>query len=326
MKQGWEFAFDTRPDIGEAPEGLRGSYFTSHFFSYDPKTGESKDLGPGFPQNGLMGFCADTERGFLYTTTDPAVNFLVHDLKTGRNWNAGQVAGYAPARYMAWDAETGRVYHPGEVTPAGRQFMTVWDPKEFRLRDIEITADGGLNYRHSYTIACGLKGSRKLYGANWTPDAWEMDLNVREDGRLHVRRICPVSVEGESSAGYMNCITPGPDGRMYWGVSYGDEGPMAVFAWDPKTEKRTYLGTLSLGGEWLENVVMQGIAADREGNLAIHCLYLKLTPEQMNRAHWQPGTTYRDIDDKPYYLGYPAHENGTFYSVVYIKNATKIRD
>ncbi len=123
----------------------------------------------------------------------------------------------------------------------------------------------------------------------------------------------------------MNCITLGPDGRMYWGVSYGDDGPMAIFAWDPKTRTRSYLGTLTLGGDWLRNVVLQGIAVDRKGNLALHCLYLALTPEQQKLARWQPGTTYRDYDEKPYYLGAPAHKKGTFYSVVMVRGVTKMR-
>jgi len=106
---------------------------------------------------------------------------------------------------------------------------------------------------------------------------------------------------------------------MYWGVSYGEEGPIAVFAWDPKTQKRTYIGTLTCGGEWLKNIVLQGISVDSKGNLAISCLYLKLTPEQQKLAHWQPGTTYRDFQEKPYYISMPAWRKGTFYSVVYIK-------
>ncbi|MHB9027345.1 MAG: NHL repeat-containing protein [Candidatus Latescibacterota bacterium] len=325
MKQGWEFLFNTRPDQGEAPEGERGGYHTSHFFSYDPQTEVATDLGPGYRHEGLVSFCADTPRGYLYACSDPSVHFLTHDLKTGRTWDAGVIASYAPARYMAIDHDTGRVYHPGEVTPAGKQFMTVWDPVEFRLRDFEIAVDDTLKFRHSYTIACGPKGSRKLYGANWAPDAWEMDLNPGADGKLHVRRICDVSVEGESAPGYMNCITEGPDGRMYWGVSYGDDGPMAIFAWDPKARKRTYLGSLTLGGDWLRNVVLQGVAVDRAGNLALHCLYLALTPAQMMLTHWQPGTTYKDYEEKPYFLGAPGHKQGTYYSVVYVKGVTKIK-
>ncbi len=172
MKQGFEFNFGTRADMGESPEGQRGGYRTSHFFSYDPKTETATDLGPGFPQNGLMGFCADTDRGYLYSTTDPSVYFLAYDLKTGRTWNAGAVAGYAPARYMALDEETGRVYHPGEVTPAEKQFMTVWDPREFRLRDYEIVADDSLRYRHSYTIACGPPGSSTAPTGLPMPGRW----------------------------------------------------------------------------------------------------------------------------------------------------------
>jgi outer membrane protein assembly factor BamB len=325
MKQGFEFMFNSRPDEGESPEGLRGSVYTTHFFSFDPKTNTALDLGPGYRSNGLVSFCADTKRDHLYAVSDPSMHFLVYDLKTKRVWNAGAIAGNAPARYMAIDEETGRVYHPGEVTPEGKQFMTVWDPVEFRLRDYEIVADDGLKYRHSYTIAAGPKGSRKLYGANWSPDVWEMDLNIHADGKLHVKRICAVSVEKESFPGYMNCITLGPDGRLYWGVSYGEEGPIAVFAWDPKAKKRTYIGTLASGGTWLRNAVLQGIALDPHGNLALTTIYLKLTPDQIKLAHWQPGTQYRDFENKSYYLGTPGWRKGTYYSVVYIKGATKIK-
>jgi outer membrane protein assembly factor BamB len=325
MKQGFEFMFNSRPDEGESPEGLRGSVYTTHFFSFDPKTNTALDLGPGYRGNGMVSFCADTKRDHLYAVSDPSMHFMVYDLKTKRVWNAGSIAGTAPARYMAIDEETGRVYHPGEVTPEGKQFMTVWDPVEFRLRDYEIVADDGLKYRHSYTITAGPKGSRKLYGANWSPDVWEMDLNTGIDGKLHVKRICAVSVEGESFPGYMNCITLGPDGRLYWAVSYAEEGPIAVFAWDPKVKKRTYIGTLTSGGAWLKNAVLQGIALDPQGNLAITTLYLKLTPDQIKLAHWQPGTQYRDFENKPYYLGTPGWRKGTYYSVVYIKGATKIR-
>ncbi|MCE5250988.1 hypothetical protein LLG96_12285, partial [bacterium] len=324
MKQGWEWGYDERPDVGESPEGKRGGEYSAHWFSYDPKTDTALDLGPGLPQSGIVGFCVDVDRGYIYGTTVPGVYFLVYDMKTGRIWNAGSIAQRNPARYMAIDYDTGRVYHNGEVTPDGKSYMTVWDPEEFRLRDYEVVSDGSFQYRHSYTVACGPVGSHKLYGANWAPDAWEMDLDVRKDGKLHVRRICDTGLGGRDDKGYMNCIELGPDGRMYWGVSYGEEGPVAVMAWDPKTETRTCLGTLTLGGEWLTNVVLQGIALDGNGNLALHCIYLKLTDSQKKLARWQKGTVYRDIEDKPYFLGYPGHKTGTYYSVIYIRNAVSV--
>lgn len=325
MKQGWEFIFNSRPDQGEGPEGVRGNSYTSHFFSYDPKTNVARDLGPGYRHEGMISFSVDTERGYIYSVSDPSVHFLVLDLKTERVWNAGPIAGLYPSRYMAIDEATGRVYHPGEVTPLGRNFMTVWDPEEFRLRDYEIIADGDLKYRHSYTIASGPVGSHKLYGSNWTPDAWEMDLRVTEEGTLHVRKICSVAEESFEYQGYMGCIARGPDNKMYWAASVDEEGAMSVFSWDPRKEKRTYLGSLTLGGEWLTNVVLQGIALDDKGNLALHCLYLKLTPQQQKLAHWQPGTEYKDYQEKPHFLGAPYHKKGTYYSVVYIKNATAVK-
>ena len=325
MKQGWEWGYNERPDVGESPEGLRGGQITCHWFSYDPSKDTATDLGPSLPQTGIVGFCVDTERGYLYGTTVPGTYFLVYDLKTGRIWNAGACGWRNPARYMAIDHDTGRVYHKSEATPDGRYFMSVWDPEEFRLRDYEVVSDGSFEYRHSYTVCCGPKGSNKMYGSNWAPDAWEMDLRIGDDDKLHVRRICGTNPEDNPPSGYMNCIALGPDNRIYWGVSYGDNGPMAVMAWDPETEERTYLGTLTLNGEWLSNVVLQGIALDSKGNLAIQCLYLELTEDQKKSAHWGEGTTYRDVVERPWYLGYPGHKKGTYYSVVYIEDATSIR-
>ncbi|MFC1509079.1 hypothetical protein ACFL60_05250, partial [Candidatus Omnitrophota bacterium] len=239
--------------------------------------------------------------------------------------NAGAIGSDSPARYMTIDYDTGKVYHKSEITPDGKYYMSVWDPEEFRLRDYEIVSDGSFKYRHSYTITCGPVGSHKLYGADWVPNAFEMDLNIGSDNKLHVRKICDVGPGGAEEKGYMNCIELGPDGRLYWGVSYGDNGPVAVMSWDSKTEVRTYLGSLTLGGEYLTNVVLQGIALDSEGNLALQGLYFKLTENQKKLAHWQPGTVYRDVEDRPYYHGFPVHKKGTYYSVVYIKNATSIK-
>ncbi|MBN1293389.1 MAG: hypothetical protein JXB48_16230 [Candidatus Latescibacteria bacterium] len=325
MKQGWEWGYDVRPDVGESPEGMFGGQYTCHIFSYDPKTDIAVDLGPGKSQSGIVGFCVDIDRGYIYGTTVPAVDFLVYDIKTRHVWNAGTIAWRNPARYMAIDYDTGKVYHQSEATPDGRYFMSVWDPDEFRLRDYEVVSDGSFEYRHSYTITCGPVGSNKMYGANWSPDAFEMDLNTTRDGKLHVKRICDTGPGGKDDKGYMNCIELGPDGRLYWGVSYGDEGPMTVMSWDPKTETRTYLGSLTLGGEWLTNAVLQGISLDHQGNLALHCLYLELNEKQKELAHWQPGTEYRDIEDKPQFLGYPGQKKDTFYSIVYIKDAISIK-
>jgi len=325
MKQGYEWGYDYRPDVGESPEGKRGGEYTCHMFSYDPESDVTVDLGPAWPQNGVVGFCVDVERGYIYGTTVPNVYFIVYDMKTGRCWNAGAIASNSPARYMAIDYDTGRVYHRGEVTPSGSYYMTVWDPDEFRLRDYEVVSDGSFKYRHSYTITCGSVGSNKLYGADWTPNAFEMDLNIGADNKLHAHRICDVGPGGKEEKGYMNCIELGPDGRLYWGVSYGYNGPIAVMSWDPATETRTYLGTLTLGGEYLVNAVLQGIALDSEGNLAIQGEYIRLTENQKKLAHWQPGKDYSDIEEQPYYRGFPAYNEGTFYSIIYIEDATDIR-
>jgi hypothetical protein len=325
MKQGYEFQFDIRPDMGESPEGKRGGYLPSHFFSYDPKTDRTEDLGPGFKQDGTVGFCADTKRGFLYGMTEPSAYFEVYDLNTKRMWIAGPVFGDSSNRYMVIDKTTGRVYHKGEITPSGKYYMSVWDPADFRLRDVEIAADEGLVYSHSYAITNGPVGSHTLYGSAENKLV-EMNLVPGSDGRLHVRPVCTLGVEGETHAGYLYSIETGPDGRIYWACNYGDHGlvPMAFFAWDPKTKTKTYLGTAALGGQWLGGMT-QGIAFDKQGNMAVHILYAKMTPEQFKISSRSKDFHYTDIESQPYYLGYPQHYEGTWYSVFYVKNATKIR-
>jgi hypothetical protein len=324
MKQGYEFHYTIRADVGEAPEGHRGSQFTCHFFSYDPATDEVTDLGPGAYQEGITSFDVDTERGYLYGATVPGVCFLVHDLETHRVWNAGSIGQGHPSRYMPMDPGTGRVYQRGETTPVGKNFMTLWDPEEFRLRDLEIVPEEGFAYQHSYASCCGPTGSNTLYGSAGD-QLFVMDLEPDEDGKLHVRPVCTIGVDGEPKSGGMYAIERGPDGRIYW-ISLGGNGvPMAIFAWDPKTETKTYLGSCALGGQWIDQGSSQGVCLDKDGNLAIHMLYSHITEEQ--QKHWRVAGDfeYWDVEKKPHFLGYPAHRPGTYYAVYYLKNAAGIK-
>ena len=324
MKQGYEMHYQTRADVGEAPEGYRGSQFTCHFFSYDPATDTSIDLGPGWPQEGITSFDIDTDRGYLYGATVPGVFFLAYDLRMGRVWNAGSIAYSHPTRYMPLDPGTGRVYHPGEVTPEGKNFMTVWHPDEFRLRDLEIVPEEGFTYRHSYATCCGPAGSNTLYGAAGD-SLFEMDLDDSRDGKLHVRPICTIGVDGEFKHAGMYAIERGPDDRIYWASNGGNNVPIALFAWDPATETKTYLGSCALADEWFGWNSTQGLALDRDGNLALHILYCELSNNQ--KKHWRVSDEfhYEDIEERPHYLGYPKHDEGTFYAVYYLRNATAIK-
>ena len=321
MKQGYELHYAIRADVGEAPEGERGSQFTCHFFSYDPATDTSVDLGPGWPQEGVTSFAVDTDRGYLYGATVPGVFFLVYDLETKRVWNAGNIARPHPTRYMPSHPGTGRVYHPGETTPEGRNFMTVWDPDEMRLRDIEIAPEEGFAYAHSYATECGGPDDSHLYGQSGD-FLFAMDLEPDASGKLRVRPVCKIGVDGEAAMGQMYAIERGPDGRIYWSSTGGNNVPLALFAWDPKTETKTYLGSCALGGEWIRGSYAQGLCLDPEGNLALHVLYAKITEKQ--QKHWKvtPDFEYSDIENRPYYRGFPAHNEGTYYSVFYVKNAT----
>jgi hypothetical protein len=323
MKPGYEF--DLTNYVGESPFGIRGGQYPSRFFAYDPVSDTTEDLGPAYKQDGVVGLCLDSERGFLYGMSEFAGYFLVYDLKTRRIWNAGSWAGISSNRYMAMDPVTGRVFHKGEVTPSGRHHMTVWDPETFQLHDYEIAAEAGLKYTHSYAVTAGAAGDHHIYGAA-DGQLVEMDTIPSEDGKLHVRPLCPISVDGETAPGFIYSIETGPDGRIYWACNYGDHGliPMAFFAWDPQTRTKTYLGTASLGGRWIGGMT-QGLCFDKDGNMGVHVLYAKLPPEMFRLTRRSADFEYRDIVPQPHFLGYPHHYPDTYYSVFYVKKATAIR-
>lgn len=324
MKQGYEQQYVLRPDLGEAPEGVRGSQFTCYSFSYDPATDKVLNLGPGWPQEGITAFDVDTDRGYVYAGTVPGVFFLVYDLATRRVWNAGQIKYGHPTRYMPLDPGTGKVYHPGEVTPEGKHFMTVWEPDTFRLRDVEVVPEQGFDYSHSYATCCGAAGTRTLYGRAGD-HLFEMNLDYGPDGKLHVRPLCYVGVEGDEQNSGLYAIECGPDGRIYWASNGGRNIPTDLFAWDPKTKTKTYLGSCALGGEWIQGGHCQGICLDPQGNLALHMLYAEISKKQ--QEHWKVTGSfiYEDTKDKEHLLSYPGHIKGTYYSVYYLKNATAIR-
>ena len=277
-------------------------------------------------QEGITSFDVDIDRGYLYGVTVPGVYFLVYDLNTERVYNAGAVPHNHPSRYIASDPSTGKVYHKGEATPGGIQTLTVWDPEQFRLYDVEIAVDGDFEYRHPYAITNGPAGSHTLYSAI-NGKVFVIDLDESKDGKVHVKPLCSVGVDGEVKEGNPYTFALGPDNRVYWGCNYGDHGdlPIAFFAWDPATKKKSYLGTCALDGEWIHGGMTQGISFDSEGNMAIHVLYCGLS--EHHRTVWSVSDDfdYKDIVDQPYYLGYPGHFKDTFYSVLYVKNATSIK-
>ena len=57
----------------------------------------------------------------------------------------------------------------------------------------------------------------------------------------------------------------------------------------------------------------------------MHILYAEITPEQ--RKHWKVSKDfeYVEIKEQAHFKGYPTLDEGTFYSVYYVKNATKLK-
>src|SRR5690606_3529505 len=114
----------------------------------------------------------------------------------GRVWDGGQIHNGHPSRYMSRDPGTGRVYHPGEVTPEGKAYLTVWDPEEFRLRDVEVIAPDGFTFRHSYSSVCGPAGTNTYYG-HCANELFVIDTSDGQNGGYHVKPLCFIGVDGE---------------------------------------------------------------------------------------------------------------------------------
>jgi hypothetical protein len=152
-----------------------------------------------------------------------------------------------------------------------------------------------------------------------------MDLDDSRDGKFHVRPACTIGVDGDTEHSGMYAIERGPDGRIYWASSGGRNVPLDLFAWDPKTRQKTYLGACALGGDFIPGGHCQGICLDPQGNLALHMLYAEISEEKKKDWKVPEDFHYEDIEAQPHYLGYPGHIKDTYYSVYYVKNATGIR-
>ena len=112
-----------------------------------------------------------------------------------------------------------------------------------------------------------------------------MDLDYGKDGKLHVRPLCYVGVDGDEQNSGLYAIECGPDGRIYWCSNGGRNTPIDLFAWDPKTKTKTYLGSCALGGEWIRGGHCQGLCLDSQGNLALHMAYAEISTKQ--QEHWK---------------------------------------
>jgi hypothetical protein len=215
----------------------------------------------------------------------------------------------------------GGATHPGETTPVGQYFMTAWDPDRLGWRDHEIVADEkDLRYHHPNVTCLGSQDSLKLYGQSDGDHLCEIDLDPTADGKFHVRRVCTVGLDDEFEMSMIGAMALGPEGWIYWSTQGGNGIPISLFAWDPSEEIKTYLGSCSLGGEWIEGGISRGLSVDAEGNLAV--LVLGSTLNESQRKLWKTtGETQGQIPAQPYYyLNPPRPSKGGRDCIYYLRS------
>jgi hypothetical protein len=186
---------------------------------------------------------------------------------------------------------------------------------------VEVVPEDGFAYRHSYASTCGPAGTNTYYGES-ANELFVMDTDDSKDGRFHVRPLCYIGVDGDPNHSGAYAFERGPDGRIYWASTGGRNIPIDFFAWDPKAQTKTYLGSAALNGEFITGGHCQGIALDNDGNMAVHMLYAEIPNERKEEMSVADDFVYQEIEERPYYLGQPAYVPETYYAVYYIEHAT----
>ena len=131
--------FGTKQGYPEKGEKLT-DYLGGYVMAYDPKTGETENLGLPKKHSGVISVMPDEERGKVYISTCDdgrpieIAHFMVLDLKTKEYKDLGD-SGVSYA-FIVLDHRH-RAYHPWRGGGVHR-----YDPKTDRVEKLEVTVDG----------------------------------------------------------------------------------------------------------------------------------------------------------------------------------------
>jgi hypothetical protein len=166
------------PEKGEKRTDYPGGYV----LTYDPKTGETENLGLPQKHFGIISVTPDEERGLCYISTCDdgrpieKSHFMVLDLKTKKYRDLGDTSiSYA---FIVID-NVGRAYHPVRNGKMAR-----FDPKTDKLEILDITVDG-----QPPPLALTKDGTEKGVGHgavlnwDWSPDRktlWCVEMSTNQ--------------------------------------------------------------------------------------------------------------------------------------------------
>jgi len=250
--------FDTRPELGEAPDGFPGG----HLYYYDPNTGQARDCGILKKQQGLMCGSYDPKRQILYYRTEPVEHLVAYHVETSEVSDKGRVDSHS--RYSAVD-KWGNAWVPG------RRTLVKYDVNDDELRDLEVvSADNGEPYTEAYSCTIGGDGT-KLYcsaisdgSKDGSGSLWEIDLKSEKDGTIKMRHACRLAPEGMRTTD-VHTMGLAPDGRIYWTAptrnpAMKNRYELHVMRYDPQRRRGEDVGVLRLKP-------MQGDQPDEQGRI-----------------------------------------------------------
>lgn len=192
-----------------------------HWWLYDPRTDELKDLGLIMPQQGVYALVIDKKRNRLYGTSAWG-HFVIYDIRTGKTIDKGRVNNRRTVcRTMTID-DAGNVYGSYEPFHVFR-----YSPKTDRLEQfaIEIPTNKTIwpvkwrTYRPNWRAVLWDEVSQKIYGIDRTSSIlFQYDPMIGKEGEmLALAQLCTEEYLGAQVVPYATlAFTLGKDRKIYF--------------------------------------------------------------------------------------------------------------
>lgn len=192
-----------------------------HWWCYNPRTDELKDLGLILPQQGVYALVIDKKRNRLYGTSAWG-NFIIYDINSRKTIDKGRVNNrYSICRTMVIDDE-GNVYGSYEPFQIFR-----YSPVTDRIEElsVEIPTDKKIwtvnwrTYRPNWRSVIWDDVSKKIYGIDRTSSIlFEYDPKAGKQGKTKkLSQLCAEEYLNAKVIPYATlAFTPGKDRKLYY--------------------------------------------------------------------------------------------------------------
>lgn len=228
-------------------------YAGGYVMIYDPKTGQTENLGIPYPGQGVDDVVADEERGQLYVVTCEDEYWMVYDTKAANKrfrWLGPQLFKYASTIVDA----AGR---PNSITKSYQ--MARWDPATNKLTTQDIMVDGkklalpdgraGDGWIPSWVITPDRKTAYLIRMSH--PELYKLDLTGDIDKPVAASLVGRMIDNDKSDC--RSGLSFGPDGKVYAAIAvpnnktYGTGDQLShLTRFDPATSKVEDLGVLAV--------------------------------------------------------------------------------